>query len=428
MNSILNPFIDELHYYNTTLEFMTSIEEYIDADTMKMLLYSERIITFRVPWLHDNGKLEVNYGYRVQHSSALGPYKGGIRFHPSVNLDILKFLAFEQTMKNALTGLPLGGAKGGADFDPHGKSDHEIMRFCQSYMNELYKYIGATTDIPAGDIGVGNREIGYMFGQYKKLMNVFEGVFTGKELHLAGLDGRMQATGFGLIYITERLLNTYDDTIQNKRVIVSGSGKVGLYAALKAQQMGAIIVAMNDSSGTIVDENGIDVDRLIQYKMIEGKSIRDYCLASTQSLGNVKDIWNIPCDIALPCATQNELDQDDLEKLTKNGCKVIAEGANKPLTQDAVKAVLETDILYLPGKAANAGGVLTSGIEMMQNAQMDVFNFEYVDKRLKEMMEDLFDAIQTKAIEINDSKNYLKASNLLAYEKLSKAIKSQGIV
>lgn len=433
MNQVLKKFHEkypyETQFINTTQEFVDSIETYLDEVSLKMILQAERIITFRVPWVDDQNVLQVNTGYRVQHSSALGPYKGGVRFHESVDLDVLKFLAFEQTFKNALTNLPLGGAKGGSDFHPRGKSDQEIMRFCQSFMNELYKYIGNTTDIPAGDIGVGNREIGYMYGQYKRLTGSYEGVFTGKDLLIGGAKGRMQATGFGLIYITHALLEKRNLDIKNKKIIISGAGKVGLYAALKATELGAKVIAMNDfSGGTVVDETGLNIEAMIDIKQNKGGSLKDYAEKFGVSLYETEYIWNVPCDIALPCATQNELDENQLETLIKNGCQVIAEGANKPLTNEAVKNVLNSQIDYLPGKAANAGGVATSGIEMMQNAQMDVFEFEYVDRRLKTIMENIFDAIHQKSIDANQPFNYVVGANLLAYERVRDAIKLQGAV
>ncbi|NLW15556.1 MAG: NADP-specific glutamate dehydrogenase [Erysipelothrix sp.] len=419
---------DELMYQNTTKEFVDSIYEYLDEETLNMVLHAERIITFRVPWVDDSGKLQVNYGYRVQHSSALGPYKGGIRFHPSVTLDVMKFLAFEQTFKNALTGLPLGGAKGGADFDPTGKSDREIMSFCQSFMSELYRYIGATKDVPAGDIGVGHREIGYMYGQYKKLTMSYEGVFTGKPLVLGGAAGRSEATGYGVIYIVNELLTDLNDSIKGKSVIVTGSGKVGAYAAKKAYDMGAKVVSMNDISGTIVDENGLNVDEIIAIKIDNMGLLKEYAENHKIELYDPSHIWNVKCDIALPCATQNELSGANLQKLIDNGTKYLIEGANKPLDHDAVELVQASDLYYIPGKAANAGGVATSGIEMMQNAQMDVYAFDQVDARLKVIMASIYKTIKDKAEEVGKPYNFVVGANLAGYERVKEAIKLQGSV
>lgn len=429
LNEFHNKYKDEVQFRNTTTEFVDSIYDYLDEATLKMILHAERIITFRVPWVDDAGILQVNYGYRVQHSSALGPYKGGIRFHADVNLDVLKFLAFEQTFKNALTNLPLGGAKGGADFNPKGKTDHEIMKFCQSFMNELYRHIGRTIDIPAGDMGVGNKEIGYMFGQYKRLTRSYEGVFTGKDLLIGGAKGRPEATGYGLIYITEALLKTLNDDFKGKRVVVSGSGKVGVYAAIKAIEKGAKVIAMNDfRGGTIVDEDGLNLDDIKRIKLDENQSLKAYAELHELTLYDSEHIWEIPCDIALPCATQNEMNAEQLETLIKNGCKVIAEGANKPLTPEAVQMAMKQKLYYLPGKAANAGGVATSGIEMMQNAQMDVFKFEDVDARLQMIMQNIFETIHQKSIEVNQPYNYVVGANLVAYQRVRDAITLQGSV
>ncbi len=419
---------DEKMFENTTREFVDSIYEYLDEDILKMILHSERILSFRVPWMDDKGQLQVNYGYRVQHSSALGPYKGGIRFDASVTLDVMKFLAFEQTFKNALTGLPLGGAKGGADFNPIGKSEREIMTFCQSYMSELYRHIGATVDVPAGDIGVGHREIGYMLGQYKKLVQSYEGVFTGKPLVLGGAAGRSEATGYGVIYITQELLKDLGDSLEGKKVIVTGSGKVGAYAAKKAYDLGAKVVAMNDISGTVVNEAGLDVDAILEVKMDKMGLLKDYANDRGLTLYDASHIWNVSCDIALPCATQNELSGENLQKLLDNGTRYLIEGANKPLDHNAVVLVQKSDIYYIPGKAANAGGVATSGIEMMQNAQMDVFSFEDVDARLKVIMARIYKTIKDKAEEVNKPYNFVVGANLAGYERVKEAIQYLGAV
>ena len=419
---------DEKMFENTTREFVDSIHEYLDEETLNMVLHSERIITFRVPWVDDKGKTQVNYGYRVQHSSALGPYKGGIRFDASVTLDVMKFLAFEQTFKNALTGLPLGGAKGGADFNPVGKSDREIMSFCQNFMSELYRHIGATVDVPAGDIGVGHREIGYMYGQYKKLSMSYEGVFTGKPIVLGGAKGRSEATGYGVVYITQELLHDLGDTLEGKSVIVTGSGKVGAYAAKKAHDLGAKVVAMNDISGTIVDENGLDVDAILVEKMDNMGLLENYAKESGLEIHDPSHIWNVKCDIAIPCATQNELSGENLQKLINNGTKYLVEGANKPLDHDAVVLVQDSDLYYIPGKAANAGGVATSGIEMMQNSQMDVYSFEAVDARLHQIMKGIYKLIKDTAASVDKPYNFVVGANLAGYKRVKEAIKFQGAV
>lgn len=434
MHHVLKSFHDkypeERLFRDTTQEFVDSIEGHIDPVILSLLLHAERIITFRVPWFDDHGNTHVNYGYRVQHSSVLGPYKGGIRFHPSVNLDVLKFLAFEQTFKNALTGLPLGGAKGGSDFDPKGKSDREIMTFCQSFMNELYRHIGPNTDVPAGDLGVGNREIGYMFGQYKRLTNRYEGVFTGKNPLIGGALGRSEATGFGLIYIVSNLLSDLDQSIKGKRVVISGSGKVGAYAALKAQELGAVVIAMNDSKSTIVNESGLDTQAILHAKLNEDMSLEEYALNQNMDVYPQKHIWSLSCDIALPCATQNEMNLEDMQSLLAGGCTLIAEGANMPLSMPAYNLLrsMQNKVHYLPGKAANAGGVATSGIEMIQNAQKDVFTFETVDERLKEIMKSLYTSIKETADFAGKPYDFVFGANLLAYKRLEEAIRIQGII
>ncbi len=432
MYDLLNAFHDkypnETLYRSTTKEFVDSIYDYLDEETLSMVLHSERIISFRVPWMDDAGKLRVNYGYRVQHSSALGPYKGGIRFHPSVTLDVMKFLAFEQTFKNALTGLPLGGAKGGADFDPEGKSDKEIMAFCQSFMNELYRHIGSTTDVPAGDIGVGAREIGYLYGQYKRLTTSYEGVFTGKNILIGGARGRTEATGYGLIYMVEALLEDLGDTLKGKRVLVSGAGKVGMYAAFKAREKGALVVGMNDKEGTLYDPKGLDLDAIGKVKIDALKNLDAYIEGTDMKLLPIGAIWDIECDIALPCATQNEMNELQLQTLINNGTKYVIEGANKPLTAEAVVLASESDIYYIPGKAANAGGVATSGIEMMQNAQMDVYTFEYVDSRLQEIMKNIYTLIKDTAHEAGHPYNFVVGANLAGYKRVKEAVKLQGAV
>ena len=360
--------------------------EYEKAALIERLVEPERIITFRVPWVDDQGKVQVNRGYRVQFNSAIGPYKGGLRFHPSVNQGILKFLGFEQTFKNSLTTLPMGGGKGGSDFDPKGKSDNEIMRFCQSFMTELSKHIGADTDVPAGDIGTGAREIGYMFGQYKRLRNEFTGVLTGKGLSYGGSLARTEATGYGLLYFTEEMMSCMkNDSVKGKTVVVSGSGNVAIYATEKAQALGAKVVALSDSNGYIYDPNGIKLDVVKQIKEVERGRIKEYVnrVEGATYTEGCKGIWTIKCDIALPCATQNEIDGESAEILLKNGVQVVAEGANMPSTPEAIDKFLAAGILFGPAKAANAGGVATSGLEMSQNSERLSWTFEEVDAKLK---------------------------------------------
>ena len=391
--------VGEREFHQALEEVLESLEpviekhpEYIKLGVLDMLVEPERIIKFRVPWINDKGEVRVNRGYRVQFNSAIGPYKGGIRFHPSVNESIIKFLGFEQTFKNSLTGLPIGGGKGGSDFDPKGKSDNEIMRFCQSYMTELSKYIGADTDVPAGDIGVGAREIGYMFGQYKRLRGEYTGVLTGKGLSYGGSLARKEATGFGLCYFTDEMLHENGKTFNGARVVISGSGNVAIYAAQKAMELGATVVAMSDSNGYITDENGIDLDLIKEIKENRRERISEYASERDSALYRVgsKNIWSVPCDIALPCATQNELDIDGARALVKNGCVAVAEGANMPTTPDAVAYLQENGVLFAPAKAANAGGVATSALEMSQNSMRYSWTFEEVDAKLHQIMINIY--------------------------------------
>ena len=358
-------------------------EKYRKAGILERFVEPERIISFRVPWVDDNGKVQVNKGYRVQFNSAIGSYKGGLRFHPSVNQSILKFLGFEQTLKNSLTGLPMGGGKGGSNFDPKGKSDREVMAFCQSFMTELYRHIGKDTDIPAGDIGVGGREVGYLFGQYKRITGLYEGVLTGKGLTFGGSLARTQATGYGLVYILDEMLKHNGKDMAGKTIVVSGSGNVAIYATEKAQQLGAKVVALSDSNGYIYDKDGIQLDVVKEIKEVRRGRIKDYVDAvPTAVYTEGKGIWTIPCDIALPCATQNELNLDDAQTLLANGCFAVAEGANMPSTREATDLFVEKKILFMPGKAANAGGVATSGLEQSQNALRMSWSFEEVDDKL----------------------------------------------
>ena len=403
--------------------------EYEKAALIERLVEPERIITFRVPWVDDQGKVQVNRGYRVQFNSAIGPYKGGLRLHPSVNLGIIKFLGFEQIFKNSLTTLPMGGGKGGCDFDPMGKSDMEVMRFCQAFMTELFRHIGADTDVPAGDIGTGAREIGYMFGQYKKIKNVFEGVLTGKGLSFGGSLARTEATGYGLVYLVEEYLKCNGDSFDGKTVCISGSGNVAIYATQKAQQLGAKVVTVSDSTGWVYDPAGIDVALLKQVKEVERGRLTEYAARREGvEYHEGRGVWVTPCDIALPCATQNEVHMEDVENLVKNGCKILAEGANMPTTLEATEYVQEHGIVFFPGKAANAGGVATSGLEMSQNSERLSWTFEEVDAKLKGIMVSIFHAIDDAAKRYGHEGNYVMGANIAGFEKVANAMMAQGIV
>ncbi len=402
----------------------------VAAGVMDRIVEPERFIQFRVAWVDDSGKVQVNRGFRVQFNSAIGPYKGGCRFHPSVCSSVIKFLGFEQTFKNSLTGLPMGGGKGGADFDPKGKSDNEIMRFCQAFMTELQKYLGPDTDVPAGDIGVGAREVGYMFGQYKRIRDEFTGVLTGKGLSYGGSLARKQATGYGLCYFTDNMLKKKGDSFVNKTVVISGSGNVAIYACEKATQLGAKVVAMSDSNGYIYDPNGINLDVVKQIKEVERGRIKEYAdrvEGATYTEG--KGIWTIKCDIALPCATQNELNGDDAKTLIANGVKYVAEGANMPSTPDAIAAFLNAGIYFGPAKAANAGGVATSGLEMSQNSMRLSWTFEEVDEKLRGIMDGIFANATAAAAEYADSDDNLAAgANIAGFLKVADAMKAQGVL
>ena len=403
--------------------------EYEQAALLERIVEPERVIMFRVPWVDDNGKVQVNRGFRVQFNSAIGPYKGGLRLHPSVNLGIIKFLGFEQIFKNSLTTLPMGGGKGGCDFDPKGKSDMEIMRFCQSFMTELFRHIGADTDVPAGDIGTGAREIGYMFGQYKKIKNVFEGVLTGKGLSFGGSLARTEATGYGLVYLVEEYLKCNGDSFDGKTVCISGSGNVAIYATQKAQQLGAKVVTVSDSTGWVYDPAGIDVALLKQVKEVERGRLTEYAARREGvEYHEGRGVWVTPCDIALPCATQNEVHMEDVENLVKNGCKILAEGANMPTTLEATEYVQEHGIVFFPGKAANAGGVATSGLEMSQNSERLSWTFEEVDAKLKGIMVSIFHAIDDAAKRYGHEGNYVMGANIAGFEKVANAMMAQGIV
>ena len=404
-------------------------EKYREAAILERFTEPERIISFRVPWIDDQGKVQVNKGYRVQFNSAIGPYKGGLRFHPSVNQSILKFLGFEQSLKNSLTGLPMGGGKGGSNFDPKGKSDREVMRFCQSFMTELQRHIGKDTDIPAGDMGVGGREIGYMFGQFKRINDTYEGVLTGKGLTFGGSLARTQATGYGLIYMLNEMLKHNGKELAGKTVLVSGSGNVAIYAVEKAQSYGAKVVAMSDSNGYIYDKDGIKLDVVKAIKEGRRGRIKEYVDAvPTAVYTEGKGIWTIPCDIALPCATQNELNQEDAKALLANGCFAVAEGANMPSTREATDLFVEKKILFMPGKAANAGGVAVSGLEQSQNSLRLSWSFEEVDERLHDIMVNIFAKVADAADRYGVSGNYVAGANIAGFEKIVDAMLAQGIV
>ena len=407
-------------------------EEYRKLSILERLVEPERIISFKVPWIDDNGTVQVNKGYRVQFNSAIGPYKGGLRFHPSVNQGILKFLGFEQIFKNSLTGLPIGGGKGGSNFDPKGKSDREVMAFCQSFMTELCKYIGADTDVPAGDIGVGGREIGYLFGQYKRIRGLYEGVLTGKGLSFGGSLIRTEATGYGVVYMLNEIAKAHNDSVEGKTIVVTGSGNVAIYAVEKATQLGAKVVAMNDSNGYVYDPNGINLDVVKDIKEVKRGRIKEYAdrvegATYTEGLG----IWNIKCDIYLPCATQNELGLDGAKTLVANGCKYVVEGANMPTTLDATTYLQENGVLFMPGKAANAGGVATSALEMSQNSERLSWTFEEVDGKLKGIMETIYanisDAAKRYNATVGGKTDYVAGANIAGFEKVVDAMLAQGV-
>jgi len=389
----------------------------------------DRIISFRVPWVDDKGQAQVNRGFRVQFNNAIGPYKGGLRFHPSVNQSIIKFLGFEQCFKNSLTGLPIGGGKGGSDFDPKGKSDREVMAFCKSFINELYKYIGKDEDVPAGDIGVGAREIGYMYGQYKRITGLYEGVFTGKGLSYGGSLARKEATGYGLVYITEEMLKNNGDSLKGKTVVVSGSGNVAIYAIEKALELGAKPVTCCDSTGWIYDPDGIDVELLKEVKEVKRARLNEYAVKRPNAVYTEgKGVWGVKCDVAPPCATQNELDLEDAKKLTANGCKAVCEGANMPTTMEATEYLQKNKVFFLPGKAANAGGVATSALEMTQNSERLSWSFEEVDNKLKQIMVNIFRNLDEAAKKYGKDGDYVAGANIAGFLKVADAMKSQGVV
>lgn len=430
-----NPGEKEFHQavgevLNTLEVVLSKHPEYLVQKIIERICEPERQLIFRVPWMDDKGEIQVNRGFRVQFSSTIGPYKGGLRFHPSVYIGIIKFLGFEQIFKNALTGLQIGGGKGGSDFDPKGKSDNEVMRFCQSFMIELYRHIGNDIDIPAGDIGVGGREIGYLFGQYKRLTNKYEaGVLTGKGLSYGGSLVRKEATGYGLVYFTDLILKTKNNSIEGKKVIVSGSGNVAIYAMEKVNELGGKVIACSDSNGVIYDENGLNLETIKFLKEVERKRIKEY--TSTHKEAIYKDngcIWDIPCDIAMPCATQNELNLENVRTLIKNGCIAVTEGANMPTTPDAVKFLQEAKIMYAPGKASNAGGVATSALEMQQNAAIDYWDFEQIDNKLKNIIKHIHDTCYNTADDYGFPGNYLKGANIAGFTRVANTMISLGLI
>lgn len=426
---------NENEFLQAVKEVLESLEpviekrpDLVEAGVIERIVEPERQIMFRVSWVDDNGKVQVNRGYRIQFNSAIGPYKGGLRLHPSVTASVIKFLGFEQIFKNSLTGLPMGGGKGGSDFDPKGKSDLEVMRFCQSFMTELSKHIGPDTDVPAGDIGVGAREVGYMFGQYKRLRNEFTGVLTGKGLTYGGSLGRTSATGYGLCYFTNEMLKSKGDSFSGKKAVISGSGNVAIYAAEKAVQLGAVVVAMSDSNGYIVDEKGINLDVVKQLKEVERKRISEYASRVPGSVYHEQgNIWETKCEIALPCATQNELDGESAKMLIHNGCIAVAEGANMPSTPEAVEAFLQNGILFGPAKAANAGGVAVSGLEMCQNSMRLAWTFEEVDEKLKRIMADIYEGAYKASADYGCEGNLVTGANIAGFLKVAESMKAQGV-
>jgi glutamate dehydrogenase (NADP+) len=428
----------ELEFHQAVREVLESLgpvvvkhPSYADAEIIRRLCEPERQIIFRVPWVDDHGQVQLNRGFRVEFNSALGPYKGGLRFHPSVYLGIVKFLGFEQIFKNALTGMPIGGGKGGADFDPKGRSDAEVMRFCQSFMTELYRHIGEYTDVPAGDIGVGGREIGYLFGQYKRITNRYEsGVLTGKGLAWGGSQVRTEATGYGTVFFVDEILRASGESLDGKEVVVSGSGNVAIFAAEKVHQLGGTVVACSDSGGYVVDEAGLDLHLLKDIKLNRRGRIADYVTERKNGARFIEggSIWDVPCDVALPCATQNELTAADAATLIKNGCTVVAEGANMPSTPDAVRAFQEAGIRFAPGKAANAGGVATSALEMQQNASRDSWNFAYTEERLRLTMQAIHDRCRETAEEYGSPGNYVVGANISGFTQVANAMLAFGVI
>jgi glutamate dehydrogenase (NADP+) len=438
LDEVLRRNAGEAEFHQAVHEVLESLgrvvakhPDYASHALIERICEPERQIIFRVPWVDDAGQVQINRGFRVQFNSALGPYKGGIRFHPSVNLGIIKFLGFEQIFKNALTGMPIGGGKGGSDFNPRGRSDGEIMRFCQAFMTELHRHLGEYTDVPAGDIGVGGREIGYMFGQYKRLTNRYEaGVLTGKGLVYGGSRARTEATGFGLVYFVQRMLATRGGSLDGKKVVVSGSGNVAIYAIDKVQQFGGKVMACSDSNGYVLDENGIDLDLLQEVKEVRRDRLSEYVRMRGQGAHYIEggSIWDVPCEVALPCATQNELTGKDAATLIKNGVEVVGEGANMPSTPDAVDLFQQNKVLFAPGKAANAGGVATSALEMQQNASRDSWSFEQTETRLARIMQDIHDNCAATADEYSAPGNYVLGANIAGFVRVAEAMRSLGVI
>ena len=429
---------DQIEFQNTAKEVLTSIVPFLEKNPkykaekiLERIIEPERVITFRVAWQDDKGETHVNRGYRVQMNSAIGPYKGGLRFHPSVNLSILKFLAFEQVFKNSLTTLPIGGGKGGSDFDPKGKTDNEVMKFCQAFMTELYRHIGPNIDVPAGDIGVGGREIGYLFGQYKRIRDAYDnGVLTGKGLTYGGSLARTEATGYGLLYFVKNMLDAKNISLKDKVVVISGSGNVATYAIEKAQEFGAKVVTCSDSNGYVYDAEGIDLNAVKEIKEIHRGRIKEYInyRPNAEYHEGCSGVWGVKCDIALPCATQEEINLDSAKKLVANGCKVVGEGANMPSTLDAIDYFLKNKILFAPAKAANAGGVAVSALEMSQNSERLHWTFEQVDNKLKEIMENIYQNAKKHAEEFGDPDNLVMGANIAGFKKVAEAMSAQGLV
>jgi glutamate dehydrogenase (NADP+) len=437
LDLVIRKNIGEQEFHQAVKEVLTAIEpvfekhpEYMEAGILERMVEPERQIIFRVPWVDDHGKVRVNRGFRVEFNSAIGPYKGGLRFHPSVNLSIIKFLGFEQIFKNSLTSQHIGGGKGGSDFNPKGKSDNEVMKFCQSFMTELFRYIGPNTDVPAGDIGTGTREIGYLFGQYKRIKNAFEGVLTGKSFEYGGSLLRPEATGYGLVYFIDEVLRNNGRSFDGSKIIISGSGNVAIYAGEKAREIGAKVIAMSDSKGYIHNPDGIDIDEVKKIKEVERKRIQEYKkrYPDTEYVDNPVDIWKIGCDIALPCATQNEIDGKTAETLVESGCFAVGEGANMPSSPEAIQVFLENKILYGPGKAANAGGVAVSALEMSQNSTRIHWSRSRVDAKLKEIMKDIYKKANLTSREYGDEGNMVLGANIAGFVKVADAMMAQGVV
>ncbi len=438
LNSIKRRDPEQIEFQNTVKEVLTSIVPFLEknpqykaAKLLERIVEPERVITFRVAWQDDKNVTHVNRGYRVQMNSAIGPYKGGLRFHPSVNLSILKFLAFEQVFKNALTGLPIGGGKGGSDFDPKGKSDNEVMKFCQSFMTELYRHIGPHVDVPAGDIGVGGREIGYLFGQYKRIRDAYDSaVLTGKGLTYGGSLTRTEATGYGLLYFVKNMLDAKNISLQDKRVVISGAGNVAIYAIQKAQEFGAKVVTCSDSNGYIYDPNGIDIVTVKRIKEVDRGRIAEYenIHPSAEYHDGCRGVWDVKCDIALPCATQSEIDLESAKRLVANGCRVVGEGANMPSTLEAIDYFQKNKIMFAPAKAANAGGVAVSALEMSQNSERLHWTFEQVDNKLKEIMSNIYQNAKANAEEFGDPDNLVMGANIAGFKKVAEAMTAQGLV